>query len=65
MENYNIIGYLDGKLTSMDVEAESMQDAINILMDTNGDHLGPIVQARKNGFFMDGNGRFYGVAEEI
>jgi hypothetical protein len=65
MKNYNIMAYLDGKLTPIDVEAESMQDAINILGDEHGEKLGPIVQARQSGFYMDNNGRISGVPEEI
>jgi hypothetical protein len=65
MKNYNIMAYLNGQLVPLDVEAESMQDAINLLGDQYGESLGPIVQARQSGFYMDNNGRISGVPEEI
>jgi hypothetical protein len=63
--NYNIMCYLNRQLVPVDMEGESLPDAINNLINDQGDNLGPIVMVKQAEFYMAPNGHVSGVPEEI
>jgi hypothetical protein len=63
--NYNIMCYLNRQLVPVDMEGESLPDAINNLINDQGENLGPIVMVKQAEFSMGANGRISGVKETI
>ena len=65
MTTYQVMAYLNKQLSPIDIEGETLPDAIHNLQEKYGEELSRIVSIKEAGFYMDCNGRFSGVPEII